>query len=151
MTHNRILLAEDDGNDLELTLTALAEPNLANQVDVVRDGAEALDYLFCRGNFANRSIGHPVVIWLDIKMPKCNGLEVLEQIKADPDLRIIPVVMLTSSHEERDLISSYRLGANAYVVKPVEFQAFMTMMKEMGIFWSLINVPPPLPVALPCR
>lgn len=151
MALKRILLVEDDANDVELTLTALSAHNLAHQVDVARDGAEALDYLFCRGRYANRSIGHPVVVWLDIKMPKYNGLEVLEQIKADPDLRIIPVVMLTSSHEERDLIQSYRLGANAYVVKPVEFKIFTKVVKELGEFWALINVPPPLPVAVPCR
>lgn len=151
MTLKRILLAEDDVNDVELALTALSMHHLANQVDVVRDGAEALDYLFCRGNFANRSIGHPVVVWLDIKMPKYNGLQVLEQIKTDPELRLIPVVMLTSSPEERDLVQSYRLGANAYVVKPVEYHAFVTMVKELGMFWATINVPPPMPVAAPCR
>jgi CheY-like chemotaxis protein len=151
MALKRILLVEDDKNDVELTLAALATRNLANLVDVVRDGAEALDYLFCRGVFANRSIGHPIVIWLDIKMPKFNGLEVLKQIKADPDLRLIPVVMLSSSHEERDLLQSYQTGANAYLVKPVDYQAFVNMVKELGSFWALFNVPPPLPVAMPCR
>ena len=139
----RILLAEDDPNDVELTLTALAEYNLANEVYVVRDGVEALDYLLRRGTFANRPPGDPVVMFLDIKMPKIDGVEVLRQIKSDPRLRLMPVVVLTSSREERDVAESYRLGANAYVVKPVDFYAFVKAVKEVGIFWAVLNEPPP--------
>jgi CheY-like chemotaxis protein len=139
----RILLAEDDPNDVELMLTALGEHHLANEVDVVRDGAEALDYLFHRGAYADRASHNPVVVLLDIKMPKVDGVEVLRQLKGDPDLRVLPVVMLTSSREERDLVESYRVGANAYVVKPVDFQAFMEVVKELGMFWAVTNEPPP--------
>jgi CheY-like chemotaxis protein len=140
----RILLAEDDRNDVELTLTALAEHRLADEVQVVADGAEALDYLFRRGRYATRPEGQPVVILLDIKMPKVDGVEVLRQVKADPALRVIPVVMLTSSREERDLVESYRLGANAYVVKPVEFSDFMEAVNGLGVFWATVNEPPPI-------
>jgi CheY-like chemotaxis protein len=139
----RILLAEDDPNDVELTLAALAEYNLANDVYVVRDGTEALDYLFRRGTFADRPGGDPAVVLLDIKMPKVDGVEVLRQIKSDPQLRVVPVVILTSSHEERDLVESYQLGANAYVVKPVEFHAFVEAVKELSVFWAVLNEPPP--------
>jgi CheY-like chemotaxis protein len=139
----RILIAEDDPNDLELTLTALVEYNLANQVDTVNDGAEALDYLFRRGAYADRSEGEPVAVILDLKMPKVDGLEVLRQIKGDPDLRTIPVVMLTSSSEERDLVQSYHLGVNAFVVKPVGFEAFMQAVRAVGIFWAMVNEPYP--------
>jgi CheY-like chemotaxis protein len=145
-TLRRILLAEDNANDVELTLAALAQHRLANQVDVVRDGTEALDYLHRRGAFANRAGGHPVVILLDLKMPKVNGLEVLRAIKEDPALMTIPVVMLTSSREEGDLIRSYELGVNAYVVKPVEFSDFMTAVSQLGGFWALVNEAPPEPV-----
>jgi CheY-like chemotaxis protein len=138
----QILLAEDDPNDVELTLTALAEHNLANDVHVVRDGAEALDYLFRRGAYTNRSGGHPVVVLLDIKMPKVDGVEVLRQIRADADLRIVPVVILTSSREQRDIIESYRLGVNAYVVKPVDFHSFADAVQQLGMFWAVINQPP---------
>jgi len=140
---HKILLAEDNPNDVELSLEALGEYNLANEVVVVRDGSEALDYLYCRGSFSNRTNGNPAVILLDIKMPKVNGLEVLKQIRGDEKLKTIPVVMLTSSREEKDLVISYNLGANAYVVKPVDFQQFITAVKEIGLFWAVINEPPP--------
>jgi len=139
----RILLAEDNEHDVELTLAALEEHNLANEVVVVRDGAEALDYLFRRGKFASHSNGLPVVVMLDLKMPKVDGLEVLHQMRADADLKHVPVVMITSSREEQDLIRSYQLGVNAYVVKPVDFQQFVSSVKEIGFFWAVINEPPP--------
>jgi CheY-like chemotaxis protein len=139
----RILLAEDDANDVELTVAALAEFHLANEVVVARDGAEALDYLYRRGSFAARPQGHPAVVLLDLKMPKVNGLEVLRQVKADPNLKSIPVVMVTSSREEADLVRSYELGANAYVVKPVDFQDFVRAVKDLGSFWAVLNEPPP--------
>lgn len=138
-----ILLAEDNANDVELTLEALAEHNLANQVVVVRNGAEALDYLYYRGKFKQRPEGNPIFVLLDLKMPKVDGLEVLQQIKADEELNMIPVVMLTSSREERDLLKSYKLGVNAYVVKPVDFYAFVDAVKEIGAFWGIINESPP--------
>jgi CheY-like chemotaxis protein len=143
MDLKRILLAEDDPNDVELTLTALGEYNLANEVYVVKDGVEALDYLRRRGAYATRPPGDPVVMLLDIKMPKIDGVEVLRQIKNDPRLRLMPVVVLTSSREERDVAESYRLGANAYVVKPVDFYAFVKAIKEVGVFWAVTNEPPP--------
>ena len=139
----RILLVEDNANDAELTLAALAEENFANEVDVVRDGAEALDYLFRRNAYADRAGNNPTVVLLDLKLPKIDGLEVLQQIKTDEKLRTIPVVMLTSSREEQDLVRSYDLGVNAYVVKPVEFAEFMNALKELGLFWAVINQPPP--------
>ncbi|HYG36052.1 MAG TPA: response regulator [Clostridia bacterium] len=139
----RILLAEDDLNDIELMLTALADHNLANEVDVVRDGEEALDYLFCRKAYANRTSGAPAAVLLDIKMPKVDGLEVLRQIRADANMRLLPVVVLTSSREERDLLRSYLLGVNAYVVKPVDFEAFATAIKQVGMFWAVVNESPP--------
>jgi len=139
----RILIVEDDPNDVELTLTALEEYNLANEVVVTRDGEEALDYLYCRGNFKTRSNDNPAVLLLDLKLPKCDGLEVLEQIKSDEKLKMIPVVVLTSSHEEKDVVASYKLGVNAYVVKPVDFHEFVNAVKELGIFWALINESPP--------
>jgi DNA-binding response OmpR family regulator len=139
----RILLVEDDPRDVELTLTALAEHNLANEVVVTRDGKQALDYLYCRAEFAGRSNENPAVLLLDLKLPRVDGLEVLEQIKSDEHLKIMPVVVLTSSHEERDMVRSYKLGVNAYVVKPVDFHEFINAVKELGIFWALINEPPP--------
>ena len=142
----RILLAEDSANDVELTLGALSEYHLANQVDVVRDGAETLDYLYRRGEYAVRTSGNPALIMLDLKMPRVSGLEVLEQVKNDPNLRAIPVVMLTSSREEGDLIRSYELGANAYVVKPVDFAEFMGAVRQLGGFWAVVNEPPPVSV-----
>lgn len=139
----RILLAEDSANDVELTLAALAEHHLANQVDVVPDGAEALDYLFRRGRYAERIPGNPAVVLLDLKMPKVNGIEVLEAIRHDPALRTTPIVMLTSSREEGDLVRSYELGVNAYVVKPVEFGDFMSAVRQLGVFWAVVNEAPP--------
>jgi CheY-like chemotaxis protein len=139
----RILLAEDSHHDVELTLAALDEHNLANEVIVARDGAEALDYLHGRGPFAGHTNGLPVVVLLDLKMPKVDGLEVLRQMRADPALKAIPVVMVTSSREEQDLVRSYELGVNAYVVKPVDFQKFVESIKQVGHFWALINEPPP--------
>jgi CheY-like chemotaxis protein len=140
----RILLAEDNPNDVELTLMALAEHNLANEVIVTRDGEEALDYLYRRGQYAMYQNGNPVVVLLDIKMPKVDGLEVLRQIKADPALQTIPVVILTSSREDKDLVESYKLGVNAYVVKPVDFHEFVDAIREIGLFWGIINAAPPL-------
>ncbi len=139
----RILLAEDDPNDVDLTLTALGERHLANGVDVVKNGAEALDYLFRRGAYADRPPGKPAVVLLDIKMPKVDGLEVLRQVRADPGLHSLPVVILTSSREEGDLVRSYELGVNAYVVKPVDFDAFVHAVSDLGMFWAVINEPPP--------
>jgi CheY-like chemotaxis protein len=139
----RILLVEDDPNDVELTLTALKEFNLANEVVAVGDGAEALDFLFKRGVFSERTNGNPVVILLDLKLPKIGGLEVLRQIRASDVLKMIPIVILTSSREEKDLNDGYGLGTNAYVVKPVEFQNFIEAIKQLGAFWALINEPPP--------
>jgi CheY-like chemotaxis protein len=140
----RILLAEDSANDLELTLAALEENRLANGVVAVRDGAEALDYLYRRGTYAHRTGGNPALVLLDLKMPKVDGMEVLRQIKQDDDLRRIPVVMLTSSREEQDLIRSYDLGVNAYVVKPVAFTAFMDAVRQLGGFGAVVNEPPPV-------
>jgi CheY-like chemotaxis protein len=139
----RILLVEDDLKDVELTLTALEEYNLANEVVVTRDGEEALDYLYRRGTFASRSNGNPAVLLLDLKLPLVDGLEVLKQIKSDEQLKLIPVVVLTSSREERDMVASYKLGVNAYVVKPVDFHEFVNAIRELGIFWAIINQPPP--------
>jgi CheY-like chemotaxis protein len=139
----RILLVEDDPKDVELTLEALDEYNLANEVVVAGDGEEALDYLYCRGNFTTRTKENPAVLLLDLKLPKIDGLEVLQQIKSDDKLKIIPVVVLTSSREERDMVASYQLGVNAYVVKPVDFHEFVNAIKELGIFWAVINEPPP--------
>src|ERR1700741_1854240 len=142
-TLGRILLVEDDPKDVELTLTALEEYHLANEVVVARDGEEALDYLYRRGSFATRSNDNPAVLLLDLKLPKVDGLEVLQQIKSDEHLKIIPVVVLTSSHEEKDMMRSYKLGVNAYVVKPVDFHEFVNAVKELGVFWAVINEPPP--------
>src|SRR5579862_1499580 len=139
----RILLVEDDPKDVELTLTALEEYNLANEVVVAQDGEEALDYLYCRGNFNGRPDENPAVLLLDLKLPKLDGLEVLHQIKSDGKLKMIPVVVLTSSREEKDMVTSYQLGVNAYVVKPVDFHEFVNAIKELGIFWAVINEPPP--------
>ncbi|MDX2108650.1 MAG: response regulator [Verrucomicrobiota bacterium] len=144
MNIQHILLVEDDLRDEELTVTALEASNLANQVMVARDGEEALDFLFCRGNYASRSSGNPVVILLDLKMPKIDGLEVLKIIKADAKLKVIPVVVLTSSRETPDLIECYAHGVNAYVVKPVDFGDFMKAVKLLGVFWVAVNEPPPV-------
>jgi DNA-binding response OmpR family regulator len=139
----RILLVEDDPRDMELTLEALGEYNLANEVVVARDGAEALDYLYCRGEFSTRSSDNPAVMLLDLKLPKVDGLEVLQQVRSDERLKLMPVVVLTSSHEEKDKMRSYKLGVNAYVVKPVDFHEFVNAVKELGVFWAVINQPPP--------
>jgi CheY-like chemotaxis protein len=139
----RILMVEDDPKDVELTLTALEEYNLANEVVVTRDGEQALDYLYQRGQFKTRGNGNPAVLLLDLKLPKVDGLEVLKQIKADKRLSLIPVVVLTSSKEEKDMVASYQLGVNAYVVKPVDFHEFVNAIKELGVFWAVINEPPP--------
>lgn len=138
-----ILLAEDSPKDAELVLAALKRNNLANEVVVTRDGAEVLDYLHRRGQFQSREPGLPVVLFLDLKMPKVDGLDVLREIKSDENLRTVPVVMLTSSREETDLVKSYQLGANAYVVKPVGFQQFADAIKQTGMFWAVINEPSP--------
>ena len=140
----RILLAEDDPRDVELTLTALDEYHLANEVVVVSDGEQALDYLRHQGDYDGRPGGNPAVVLLDLKMPKVDGFEVLKSIKGDERLRLIPVVVLTSSREEQDLVESYRLNVNAYVVKPVDFHDFVNAIKELGIFWAVINEPPPV-------
>jgi CheY-like chemotaxis protein len=143
MEFGKILLAEDDPRDVELTLEALREHNLANEVVVARDGEEALDYVYRRGSFAHRSEGQPVVVLLDLKMPKVDGVEVARQLKSDARTRMIPVVVLTSSRESRDLEECYRLGVNAYVVKPVQFRDFIDAVRQVGAFWALLNEPPP--------
>lgn len=142
-TSKRILLVEDDPKDVELTLAALAEHNLANEVVVAQDGAEALDYLHRRGSFAQRPAGNPLVILLDLKMPRMDGVQVLRQVRAAEQLDLIPVVVLTSSRESLELEKCYRLGVNAYVVKPVRFSEFVDAVKQTGIFWALVNQPPP--------
>jgi CheY-like chemotaxis protein len=139
----RILLVEDDPRDVELTMTALEDYNLTNEVVITHDGEEALDFLYSRGKFESRAKQNPAVILLDLKLPKIDGLEVLEKIKSDEKLRVIPVVVLTSSREERDMVASYKLGVNAYVVKPVDFHEFVNAIKELGVFWAIINEPPP--------
>lgn len=138
----RILLVEDSLRDAEMTLKALEAHHLTNEVLHVRDGAEALDFLYRRGEFAGRTNGQPAVVLLDLKMPKVNGLEVLRQIKGDPDLNMIPVVIMTSSREDRDLDACYRLGVNAYVVKPVSFHEFIDAVRQTGAFWAVLNEPP---------
>lgn len=138
-----ILLVEDNLKDLELTLAALAKCQLANDIVVARDGADALDFLYARGAYADRAAGDPAVVLLDLKLPKLDGLEVLETVKRDASLRQIPVVMLTSSREESDLVRSYQLGVNAFVVKPVDFNAFFEAIQDLGMFWGVLNEPPP--------
>ena len=138
-----ILLVEDDPRDLELTLVALERSQLANEVIVVRDGEAALEYLTRSGTYADRPEGNPAVILLDLKLPKVNGLEVLQTVRNTDPLRSVPVVMLTSSHEETDVLRSYQLGVNAYVVKPVEFKQFVEAISDLGIFWAVLNEPPP--------
>jgi len=139
----RVLLAEDSARDVELTLEALAGNRLANEVVVARDGAEAWDYLTRSGKYGERPVGNPAVVLLDLKMPKMDGLEVLRSMRADENLRSVPVVVLTSSREERDVVESYKLGVNAYVVKPVAFDDFVTAVKNVGLFWAVLNQPPP--------
>jgi CheY-like chemotaxis protein len=138
-----ILLVEDNPNDLELTLVALDKSQLANEVIVARDGQEAIDYLTCEGEWKERAPGNPAVILLDLKLPKIDGLEVLDMIRSNASLKSVPVVMLTSSREEQDLIRSYELGVNAYVVKPVEFAEFVEAIGDLGVFWAVLNEPPP--------
>ena len=139
-----ILLAEDNPKDIELTLEALGDHNLANNVIVVRDGVETMDYLRCEGKYKQRKPGNPAVLLLDIKMPRMDGIEVLKAIRSDKKLHTLPVVMLTSSREEQDVIKSYELGVNAYVVKPVNFKEFIEAVKQLGVFWAVINEVPPL-------
>jgi CheY-like chemotaxis protein len=138
-----ILLVEDNPKDLELTLAALAKCQLANEIVIARDGVEALDYVYGRGLHAAREAGDPAVILLDLKLPKVDGLEVLAKVKSDPQRRQIPIVMLTSSREERDLVTSYELGVNAFVVTPVDFSAFFDAIQDLGMFWAILNEPPP--------
>ena len=144
ISNNKILLVEDDPQDVKMTLAALKESHLANQVAVVRDGAEALDYLYRRGKFQMRPGGDPILVLLDNKMPKVSGLQVLKTVKADEHLKIIPVVALTSSRLTSDLIEFYKHGVNAYVVKPVGFSEFVTAIKQLGVFWMAVNEPPPV-------
>jgi len=139
----QILLVEDNLNDIELTTVALKQNHLVNEIVVARHGGEALDYLYRRGLYQDRARANPIVVLLDLKMPKVDGLEVLRQLKGDETLKRIPVVMLTSSREETDLVKSYRLGANAYVVKPVGFEQFADAIRQVGIFWAVLNEPPP--------
>ena len=139
----KILLIEDNPNDAELTLAALSELGASDEVVVACDGEEGLDYLHRRGVYERREAGNPKVVICDLKLPKVDGLEVLERVKAEPRLKMIPMVMLTSSREERDLLKSYDLGVNAYVVKPVNFARFVGAVKEVGLFWGVVNQPPP--------
>ena len=145
----RILLVEDSANDVALILAAFAEINLANEVVVVHDGQAAVDYLFRTGAYAERDTELPIVVLLDIKLPKLDGVEVLARLKSDPTLKMLPVVMLTSSREDRDVVRSYGLGVNAYVVKPVEFSQFVAALKEIGLFWAVVNHPPPATIRDP--
>lgn len=138
-----ILLVEDNPNDAELTLYALKKHNVANQIKIVSDGAEALDYMFCTGAYAHRRIENmPKIILLDLKLPKVDGLEVLQHIKSDPRTRLIPVIVLTSSQEERDVVESYQLGVNSYIVKPVDFERFAEAVRQLGLYWLLLNQTP---------
>jgi CheY-like chemotaxis protein len=148
MTENivEILLAEDNPNDVELTLHTLQRHNLANRIHIVGDGAEALEFIFCTGAYAHRTLSNgPKVILLDLKLPLVDGLEVLQRLKSDPYTRMIPVVMLTSSREERDIVESYRLGVNSYITKPVDFEQFTEAVRALGLYWLLLNQPPVLP------
>ena len=146
-----ILLVEDNAKDIKLTLHALQSEKLCNQIDVARDGEEALDYIFCRGQYAGRNADSPPrLVLLDLKLPKVDGLEVLRVMKADPHTKPIPVVILTSSKEESDLVAGYRLGANAYIQKPVDFEHFREVIKQLGLFWLVVNEPPP-PAAFQAR
>jgi CheY-like chemotaxis protein len=142
--NGKILLVEDDPKDVELTLNALGDNNIANEVVVTRDGTEALDYLYRRGSYAGRAEHDPLLILLDLKLPKVDGLQVLRQLKSDDRLKLIPVVMLTSSNEEKDVVRSYNLGVNAYVVKPVDFDEFAAAIRQLGLFWTITNRPPQL-------
>jgi CheY-like chemotaxis protein len=139
----RILLVEDSKNDKDLTVAALSESGLANELVWVKDGQDALDYIYREGAYAQRPEGHPAVVLLDLKMPRVDGLQVLAKVKGDPNIKTIPIVVLTSSNEESDVIRSYRLGVNAYVVKPVGFEEFVSALKDLGVFWAVLNRPPP--------
>ena len=140
-----ILLVEDNPDDVELTLRALKNQNISNHIEVVRDGAEALDFIFCTGQYEHRSMENtPKVILLDLKLPRVDGLEVLEKIKSDPRTKAIPVVVLTSSREERDIVESYKLGSNSYITKPVDFEQFSESVRQLGLYWLLLNEPPKL-------
>jgi CheY-like chemotaxis protein len=143
VTNGHILFVDDDDYDRELTLASLEEVRVRNQIDVARDGAEALDYLYCRGSHAGRQTGNPILVLLDLKLPKVSGIEVLRAIRSEPQLRLIPVVVQTSSNVERDLATCYELGVNAYVIKPVDFGQFVNAVKQLGLFWLLLNEPPP--------
>jgi two-component system, response regulator len=143
METGKILLVEDDKRDVELTIAALEQHHLANEVVVARDGVECIDYFYARGRFVGRRGPLPVVVLLDLKMPRMDGMEVLKVLKQDPQVKQVPVVVLTSSREEQDIIRSYDLGVNAYVVKPVDFEGFMKVVEDLGLFWVLINQPPP--------
>jgi CheY-like chemotaxis protein len=138
-----ILIAEDNQNDIDLTLLAFKEFNLANNIEVVTDGVEAMEYLRLQGKFKGRKTGNPAVILLDLKMPRMDGIEVLKEVRKDPALKLIPIVMLTSSREDKDLLNSYTLGVNAYVVKPVDFTQFISAVKQLGAFWAILNEQPP--------
>jgi CheY-like chemotaxis protein len=143
MESRQILLADDSDYDVDLTLRALRKRRLANEVQVVRDGVEALDYLYCRGSFAGRTPGNPILVLLDLKMPRVDGIEVLRTIKSDPHLKTTPVVVLTSSRDQQNIVESYGLGVNAYVIKPVEFEKLVDAVQQVGLFWILQNQPPP--------
>jgi two-component system response regulator len=149
MKPKRILLVEDNPRDAEMALDALEQYNLSNEVVTLRDGAEALDYLFRRGPFAGRADGDPAVILLDLKMPRVDGLEVLKKLKADDRLKVIPIVMMTSSREDQDIVSSYKLGVNAYIVKPLNFHEFVDAIKFVGAFWAVLNEAPEEPLPPP--
>jgi CheY-like chemotaxis protein len=143
MPEVQILLVEDSPQEVELTLEVLESEHLANRIHVARDGEEALDFLFCRGSFAGRESGPPKLVLLDLKLPKVNGLEVLQALKSDPRTKAIPVVVLTSSREQQDMITSYNLGVNSYIQKPVDFEQFRIKVKELGLYWLVVNDPPP--------
>ena len=144
MNEIEILLVEDDPNDVELTLRVLSKNNLANKIHVVGDGEEALDFLFCRGKYGEREFDNPPkVVFLDLKLPKLNGLEVLRELKNDARTKPIPVVVMTSSREQRDLVAGYRLGVNSYIQKPIAFEEFQTVIKDLGYYWLVVNQRPP--------
>lgn len=139
-----ILLVEDNANDEELTLHALARHNLANKIHVVRDGEEAMNFLFCRGAFSDRTFGNaPKVILLDLKLPKVDGLEILRAVKSDPRTKAMPVVVMTSSRQQRDMVESYQLGVNSYIQKPINFGEFQEVIRQLGFYWLAVNQPPP--------